>query len=100
MLQSIGSLISACFTHCSPCGCVTPAIQVYYTVYIMSLQAQFTANKYLEEIAETSIGTRTDTLFCEENIKEVILSKFSKCGEQAEKCHIWAFILCSLLRFL
>ena len=55
--------------HCPPCGCFTPAIQVYYTVYIMSGSAQFSANKYLEEIGELGIGTYN--LFCEDNLKEV-----------------------------
>ncbi|KAL5252482.1 hypothetical protein ACHWQZ_G015304 [Mnemiopsis leidyi] len=35
----------------------------------MSGSAQFSANKYLEEIGETGIGT--DTMFCEDNIKEM-----------------------------
>ncbi|KAL5250336.1 hypothetical protein ACHWQZ_G016166 [Mnemiopsis leidyi] len=35
----------------------------------MSGSAQFSAKKYLEEIGETGIGT--DTMFCEDNIKEV-----------------------------
>ena len=35
----------------------------------MSGSAQFSANKYLEEIGQSGIGT--DNLFCEDNLKEV-----------------------------
>ena len=55
--------------HCPPCGCYTPAIQVYYTVYTMSGSTQFSASKYLDDIEESGIGT--DNLFCEDNLKEV-----------------------------
>ena len=38
-------------------------------MYMMSGSVQFSANKYLEEIGESGIGT--DNLFCEDNLKEV-----------------------------